>query len=151
MKVQPSSAQLQSNDAEGLESDVDDASMVEVVENFFCEDYGLDIPQTFEACGNDDCPSWHAGEWLSCQQSRCFGRNTAIQRREVSCRFNNNSLAQGCEEIDRPVSRQECYNERCKGVWRVEPWSEVIIIKFYSNCNAFFYACFVFILCVLII
>ena len=100
---------------------------VEEVENYLCEDYGLDMPNTFEACGNEACAQWQTGEWLSCQQSRCFGRNTAIQRRDVSCRYANNSMAQGCDEFDRPISRQECYNERCKAVWRVEPWSEVII------------------------
>lgn len=97
----------------------------EVVENAFCEDYGLDIPDTFETCGSEECPHWVKGEWSVCHQSRCFGRNTAIQRREVSCRFANDTISRLCPEYEKPISRQECYNERCRGVWRVEPWSEV--------------------------
>ncbi|XP_058981163.1 protein madd-4 isoform X1 [Musca domestica] len=96
----------------------------EVVDNAFCEDYGLDIPDTFETCGSEECPRWTKGEWSLCHQSRCFGRNTAIQRREVSCRFANDTVSRLCPEFEKPISRQECYNERCKGVWRVEPWSE---------------------------
>ncbi|XP_075149272.1 ADAMTS-like no long nerve cord [Haematobia irritans] len=96
----------------------------EIVENALCEDYGLDIPDTFETCGSEECPHWVKGEWSLCHQSRCFGRNTAIQRREVSCRFANDTLSRLCAEYEKPISRQECYNERCKGVWRVEPWSE---------------------------
>ncbi|XP_046805038.1 protein madd-4 isoform X2 [Lucilia cuprina] len=96
----------------------------EVVDNALCEDYGLNIPDTFETCGNEECPRWLKSEWTLCHQSRCFGRNTAIQKREVSCRFANDSLATTCPEYEKPISRQECYNERCRGVWRVEPWSE---------------------------
>lgn len=97
----------------------------EVVDNAACEDYGLDIPDTFESCGSEECPYWFKGDWSLCHQSRCFARNTAIQKREVSCRFANNSIAAACHEYEKPISRQECYNERCRGVWRVEPWSEV--------------------------
>lgn len=97
----------------------------EVLDNAVCEDYGLDIPDTFETCGTEECPRWLKADWSLCHQSRCFGRNTAIQKREVSCRFANDSLATTCPEYEKPISRQECYNERCRGVWRVEPWSEV--------------------------
>lgn len=30
-----------------------------------------------------------------------------------------------CDDTVRPVQRQECYNDACKGVWRVGEWSEV--------------------------
>lgn len=123
----------------------------EVVDNAICEDYGLDIPDTFETCGTEECPRWLKGNWSVCHQSRCFGRNTAIQKREVSCRFANDTIAQTCTEYEKPISRQECYNERCRGVWRVEPWSEVnkwqhfnFIRKFILNIFLYisFFVCF---------
>ncbi|KAM8715488.1 hypothetical protein ACLKA7_002527 [Drosophila subpalustris] len=97
---------------------------VEVVANAECTAQGLEMPDTFQSCGNEVCPRWTKGDWTLCQQSRCHGRNTAIQRRDVSCRYENGSLGNACDDYERPTARQECYNERCKGVWRVEPWSE---------------------------
>ncbi|XP_039952400.1 protein madd-4 isoform X3 [Bactrocera tryoni] len=106
-----------------LESHVE--ADIETVDNAYCEDYGLSVPDTFEMCGHEECARWEAGEWTLCQRSRCFGRNTAIQKREVKCRFANATEAtDACSVSQRPISRQECYSERCKGVWRVEPWSE---------------------------
>lgn len=99
--------------------------VVDVVENSQCMAQGLDMPDTFQSCGNEPCPHWTKGEWTLCQQSRCHGRNTAVQRREVSCRYENDTAGSACDEYEKPPARQECYNERCKGVWRVEPWSEV--------------------------
>ncbi|XP_064554232.1 protein madd-4 isoform X4 [Drosophila montana] len=96
----------------------------DIVENAQCRAQGLDMPDTFQSCGNEPCPHWTKGDWTLCQQSRCHRRNTAVQRREVSCRYENGSAGIACDEYERPTARQECYNERCKGVWRVEPWSE---------------------------
>ncbi|XP_041632766.1 protein madd-4 isoform X1 [Drosophila kikkawai] len=100
------------------------SSAEEVVDNSECTAHGLEPPQTFRSCGNEPCPQWTRGEWSLCQQSRCHGKNTAVQRREVACRHENGTAGSACDEYERPVMRQECYNERCKGVWRVEPWSE---------------------------
>ncbi|KAH8356938.1 hypothetical protein KR200_005501, partial [Drosophila serrata] len=100
------------------------SSAEQVVDNSECTAHGLEQPQTFRSCGNEPCPQWTKGEWSLCQQSRCHGRNTAVQRREVSCRHENGTAGSACDEYERPAMRQECYNERCKGVWRVEPWSE---------------------------
>lgn len=106
-------------------SDISGIGGGDVVANAECTAHGLDMPDTFQSCGNEVCPHWTKGDWTLCQQSRCHGRNTAIQRRDVSCRYENGSLGNACDEYERPTGRQECYNERCKGVWRVEPWSEV--------------------------
>ncbi|XP_030381112.1 protein madd-4 [Scaptodrosophila lebanonensis] len=95
-----------------------------LVDNAHCAARGLDMPDTFQSCGNEPCPQWTKGDWSLCHQSRCHGRNTAIQRREVRCRYENGSVGNACDEYEKPSARQECYNERCKGVWRVEPWSE---------------------------
>lgn len=101
----------------------------EVVDNGFCEDSDeLEIPDTFEACGNEECPKWSTGDWSNCQHSRCFGRYTAIQKREVACKFSNNTITDKCDENEKPIERQECYNELCKSMWRVEPWSEVSVL-----------------------
>ncbi|XP_037909605.1 ADAMTS-like protein 1 isoform X2 [Hermetia illucens] len=94
------------------------------VDNALCEDAGLEIPDAFESCGQEECPRWVIGSWTLCQRSRCIGRNTAIQKRDIVCRFPNDTHSNKCDEGERPLDRQECYNELCKGVWRVEPWSQ---------------------------
>ena len=58
-----------------------------------------------------------------------------MQRREISCRLleeNEDKIENAtvtdpakCDESMRPPQRQECYNDACKGVWRVGEWSEV--------------------------
>ncbi|KAH8329025.1 hypothetical protein KR074_001877, partial [Drosophila pseudoananassae] len=97
---------------------------LDVVDNSECTAHGLEMPDTFQSCGNEACPQWTKGEWSLCHQSRCHGRNTAVQRREVACRYENGTAGSACDEYEKPPMRQDCYNERCKGVWRVEPWSE---------------------------
>ncbi|XP_037958432.1 protein madd-4 isoform X2 [Teleopsis dalmanni] len=103
---------------------IDEQTKYEIVDNTNCESYGLSTPDTIETCGNQECPQWIAGEWTSCSQSRCLGRNIAVQKREVNCEYANYTEADGCDEYNKPIIRQECFSERCKGVWRVEPWSE---------------------------
>ncbi|EDS28372.1 papilin [Culex quinquefasciatus] len=94
------------------------------VDNSLCEDAGLPVPETVEKCGNVECPRWVSTEWSLCLQSKCFTWHTALQKRDVFCKFGNVSDSDLCDEQDKPVTKQECYNEMCKGVWRVEPWSE---------------------------
>jgi hypothetical protein len=95
------------------------------VDNTLCEDAGLKIPETIEKCGNIECPKWKTKEWSLCQKSKCYGWHTALQKRDVHCVFANETNSNKCEEREKPVSKKECYNEICKGVWRVEPWSQV--------------------------
>ncbi|XP_058819345.1 protein madd-4 isoform X1 [Topomyia yanbarensis] len=94
------------------------------VDNGLCEDAGLVIPETVEKCGNIECPRWVTTEWSICLQSKCFTWHTALQKRDVFCKFANVSNSDKCDPLEKPVTKQECYNEMCKGVWRVEPWSE---------------------------
>ena len=59
-----------------------------------------------------------------------------MQRREITCRVlqemadgsENLTIADSsiCDEGIKPPQRQECYNDACKGVWRVGEWSEVL-------------------------
>lgn len=58
---------------------------------------------------------------------------TAMQRRDVVCQTSNGSEvdARLCDETERPIQRQECYNDKCKGTWKVGEWSEVS----YTNCR----------------
>ena len=59
-----------------------------------------------------------------------------MQRRDVTCRLvedmengqQNITLLDPskCDDTTRPLQRQECYNDACKGVWRVGEWSEVL-------------------------
>ena len=51
--------------------------------------------------------------------------STAKQRRKVNCRLPNGTAVHPrlCDRRQKPVSRRECYNDRCRGAWRVEPWS----------------------------
>lgn len=101
------------------------------MDNILCEDAGLEEPETIEKCGNIECPKWTSTDWSACQKSKCFAMHTALQKRDVNCAFGNESVSDKCDENEKPTTKQECYNELCKGVWRVESWSEV---SFGSNC-----------------
>lgn len=97
------------------------------VDSSLCEDAGLETPATIRKCGSEECPVWITTPWTRCSESRCFNKNTAMQRRDVKCQIANktnvdNSL---CNEHDKPTHRQECYNEKCKGVWKVGHWFKV--------------------------
>jgi hypothetical protein len=50
-----------------------------------------------------------------------------MQRRDVECQLNNGTEVdlQQCSEVEKPPQRQECYNDKCKGTWKVGEWSEV--------------------------
>lgn len=96
-----------------------------IVDNILCEDAGLESPDTIEKCGDVPCPQWTTTEWTLCRSSKCFAWHTALQKRNVSCTFDNETVSDKCDENEKPTTKQECYNELCKGVWRVEQWSEV--------------------------
>lgn len=95
------------------------------VDSILCKDAGLSEPETLQKCGGDECSRWAAGEWTLCLQSRCQSRNKAIQDRNVQCLYPNNTESDACDMNERPIKRQECYNERCKPYWRMDKWSEV--------------------------
>lgn len=102
-----------------------------------CEDANLATPPTIRKCGVDECPRWTTTEWTLCEESRCFNWNTAMQRRNVTCQTVNNTNGdvimgnlKRCNEKDRPPHKQECFNEKCKGTWKVGEWSEVNIKYF---------------------
>lgn len=97
-----------------------------IVDNILCEDAGLKSPETVEKCGNVPCPQWTTTQWTPCRSSKCFAWHTALQKRNVSCTFDNETVSDKCDENEKPTTKQECYNELCKGVWRVEQWSEVV-------------------------
>ncbi|XP_037082113.1 uncharacterized protein LOC119102763 [Pollicipes pollicipes] len=90
-----------------------------------CHDAGLASPVAVRPCGQMLCPVWHAHTWRPCRRARCVQWNYAMQRRKVSCRLPNGTTVESslCDRHQRPASRQECYNDMCKGSWRVEPWS----------------------------
>lgn len=52
---------------------------------------------------------------------------SAMQRRDVVCQTSNGTEVDVhmCDETERPIQRQECYNDKCKGTWKVGEWSEV--------------------------
>ncbi|XP_051175051.1 protein madd-4 isoform X3 [Leptopilina boulardi] len=99
-----------------------------------CEDAGYPVPEKVKSCGTGRCPQWHAEEWTSCENSRCFNWKTAMQKRDITCRVifeiengtENETIVNSsqCDEGIKPPQRQECYNDACKGVWRVGEWSE---------------------------
>ncbi|XP_055685140.1 protein madd-4 isoform X4 [Lutzomyia longipalpis] len=95
------------------------------VDSALCEDAGLRMPESVQKCGAIDCPKWVAGEWNPCNASKCFSWHTAIQRRRVTCEISGiKTSTSKCVTAERPVSKQECYNEECYGVWKVDPWSQ---------------------------
>ncbi|XP_046460789.1 protein madd-4-like isoform X13 [Daphnia pulex] len=118
------------------------------VEASLCEDAGLANPDTADAtkpstlasssnnnrqpatvqkCGLDTCPHWVAGSWTPCHQSRCFTWNTALQKRQLDCVMDNGTLLDAilCSDRDRPSQKRECFNENCRGAWKVSDWSHV--------------------------
>lgn len=105
------------------------------VDSVLCKDAGLSEPETFGKCGGEECPRWATGEWTLCLQSRCHTRNRAIQDRSVQCLFPNNTDSDSCDPAERPITQQECENERCKPIWRADKWTDV---SFTSNlCHLF--------------
>ncbi len=54
----------------------------------------------------------------------------AMQKREVLCQAPNGSLVPDawCEASEKPTTKQECYNDLCKGTWKVGEWTEVCFI-----------------------
>ncbi|XP_072752952.1 ADAMTS-like protein 1 isoform X2 [Anoplolepis gracilipes] len=117
-----------------LDGDSKHISPGTVIGQKLCEDAGHPVPQKVRPCGIDRCPQWYTTEWTSCETSRCFNWKTAMQKRDISCRLvddtedgqKNVTLLDPdkCDEATRPVQRQECYNDACKGVWRVGEWTE---------------------------
>ncbi|XP_018340238.1 PREDICTED: ADAMTS-like protein 3 [Trachymyrmex septentrionalis] len=105
-----------------------------VIGQTLCEDAGYPVPQKVRPCGMGKCPQWHATEWTPCETSRCFNWKTAMQKRDISCRLVHDAKdghenvtlldPSKCDEATRPLQRQECYNDACKGVWRVGEWTE---------------------------
>lgn len=51
----------------------------------------------------------------------------ALQRRVVRCEIGRNLTLDPskCELDAKPIDRQECFNEKCVGKWKVGAWSEV--------------------------
>ncbi|XP_021917210.1 ADAMTS-like protein 1 [Zootermopsis nevadensis] len=98
------------------------------VDSSLCEDAGLPVPPTLQKCGTEDCPHWVPSDWSPCEESRCFTWNTAMQRREVGCQLSNGTEVdtQQCSEAEKPLQRQECYSDKCKGTWKVGEWSECV-------------------------
>uniref|UniRef100_A0A1B0CNQ4 Alpha-carbonic anhydrase domain-containing protein n=2 Tax=Lutzomyia longipalpis TaxID=7200 RepID=A0A1B0CNQ4_LUTLO len=100
------------------------------VDSALCEDAGLRMPESVQKCGAIDCPKWVAGEWNPCNASKCFSWHTAIQRRRVTCEISGiKTSTSKCVTAERPVSKQECYNEECYGVWKVDPWSQLHALR----------------------
>ncbi|XP_031629319.1 protein madd-4 isoform X3 [Contarinia nasturtii] len=94
------------------------------VDSVLCKDAGLSEPETFEKCGGEECAQWVAGEWTLCLQSRCQRRHKAIQDRNVLCLFPNNTESDLCDPNEKPITRQECDNQRCIPVWRMDEWTD---------------------------
>ena len=42
-----------------------------------------------------------------------------------------------CEAVLKPKSSQTCRNRKCKGVWKVSDWSEVIVFTYFDHHNMF--------------
>ncbi|XP_074000161.1 ADAMTS-like no long nerve cord isoform X2 [Rhodnius prolixus] len=105
----------------------------ESVDGHMCEDAGIEMPQIKRACTPTPCPKWKVAEWQPCSEARCFTYNTAMQRRGIECALANGTIVDQkmCNEVTKPILRQECYNDRCKGTWRVGDWSECA-----ASCNA---------------
>ncbi|KAF6216025.1 hypothetical protein GE061_000362 [Apolygus lucorum] len=96
------------------------------VDSSACFDAGLAQPLIKQKCGDVACPRWVPSEWQPCIEARCFTYNTAMQRRSVECYSHNGTILEDkfCDDLTKPILRQECYNDKCKGTWKVGDWSE---------------------------
>ncbi|BES91442.1 Thrombospondin type 1 domain [Nesidiocoris tenuis] len=96
------------------------------VEASVCLDAGLSQPITKQKCGWVACPYWVPSDWQPCTEARCFTYNTAMQRRNIECHSDNGTILEDgfCDDSIKPMQRQECYNDKCKGTWKVGDWSE---------------------------
>lgn len=58
-----------------------------------------------------------------------FSLCAAMQRRNVYCQNSDGATIsdEACHGIEKPVNRKECYNDQCKGTWKVGEWSEVSV------------------------
>ncbi|CAN8005159.1 unnamed protein product [Ixodes hexagonus] len=80
-------------------------------------------PRTVKPCNTKPC---RKGNPSSCSEGRCFTLSTSVQERLVECRLPDSTLVDEklCDASVRPQDQQECYSERCRGVWKVGDWSE---------------------------
>ena len=59
-----------------------------------------------------------------------------MQKRDVFCQLANSTLVPDalCEASEKPITKQECYNDLCKGTWKVGEWTEVnIYLRYFSH------------------
>lgn len=56
-----------------------------------------------------------------------FFRNVALQKRPLDCVMSNGTVLDPmlCNERDKPTQKRECFNENCRGTWKVSEWSHV--------------------------
>ncbi|CAH1163521.1 unnamed protein product [Phaedon cochleariae] len=96
------------------------------VDDILCTDAGLETPEVMRKCGFDQCPEWTNHNWSSCEKSKCFALHKALQRRIVRCEIGGNLTVDPsrCESDQKPVDKQECFNEKCVGKWKLGRWSE---------------------------
>lgn len=91
----------------------------------------IKTPEIWERCGEQKCPKWVTSDWSPCKLSRCLNRNRAVQKRNIDCKQGDVVVSDSeCDEEDKPVVRQECYNERCFAVWRSGEWRDVSTTPF---------------------
>ena len=56
-----------------------------------------------------------------------FSKCTALQKRPLDCVMSNGTVLDPmlCNERDKPTQKRECFNENCRGTWKVSEWSHV--------------------------
>ncbi|KAJ8976403.1 hypothetical protein NQ317_003039 [Molorchus minor] len=113
------------------EEDVDEQQLslfntTQHVGDNLCDDAGLNRPKITRNCGFDSCPRWTTYDWSPCESSNCFALHRAMQWRTVKCQMLPNLTLDSskCVRNERPLDKQECYNSKCVGKWKVGPWSE---------------------------
>jgi hypothetical protein len=81
-------------------------------------------------CWNCGCPSRHllhptgiSFHFISFR----FISFVALQKRQLDCVMDNGTLLDAilCSDRDRPSQKRECFNENCRGAWKVSDWSHV--------------------------
>ncbi|XP_067122478.1 LOW QUALITY PROTEIN: protein madd-4-like [Centruroides vittatus] len=99
------------------------------VDNNLCLNNNMQPPPTIQRCGLEACPHWEAGLWSDCNEKHCYGWNTALQKRNIHCKTTNGTVVDPskCNERLRPRRKRECFNERCRGTWKIGEWSQCTV------------------------
>jgi len=110
------------------------------------------VAGSWTPCHQSRCFTWNTGNQSNIQMSHltsaCGWPPTgmilissisfvcaALQKRQLDCVMDNGTSLDPllCGDRDRPSQKRECFNENCRGAWKVSDWSHVSHELFVPN------------------